>query len=142
MWCFHSKGMTNMSRNAIALKPSTTRQPIQILRSLLPARDARKSTDADRIGNGVRGVRDLILRLLQEVEILEHDQLFAEMASPPRPERLEIEGGIKLDDVVRQFEANLIRQALFITGGNQARAARLLGIKPNTLNYKIKSYQR
>jgi DNA-binding NtrC family response regulator len=79
-----------------------------------------------------------MLRLLREVDVLEHDELFAEMATLPTFQRLDVERGIKFDDVVRQFETNLIRQALFVTNGNQARAARLLGIKANTLNYKIK----
>jgi DNA-binding NtrC family response regulator len=35
----------------------------------------------------------------------------------------------------------VIRAALEKTGGNQARAARLLGIKHTTLNAKIKRYK-
>ena len=64
----------------------------------------------------------------------------SELTAPQNTFRLDIEKGIKFDDVVRQFETNIIQQALSITGGNQARAARLLGIKPNTLNYKVKLY--
>jgi transcriptional regulator with GAF, ATPase, and Fis domain len=41
---------------------------------------------------------------------------------------------------VRQFEVNLIRTALGRTSGSQIRAARLLGLKPTTLNAKIKRY--
>ena len=78
--------------------------------------------------------------MLTEVQALEHEELISEMNAPAETRGLEIEKGIKLDEVVRQFETNIIRQALIITGGNQARAARLLGIKPNTLNYKIKLY--
>ena len=48
---------------------------------------------------------------------------------------------LNLDDEVRKFEADLIRAALVRTGGNQARAARLLGVKHTTLNAKIKRYQ-
>ena len=48
---------------------------------------------------------------------------------------------LSLDDEVRKFEADLIRAALVRTGGNQARAARLLGVKHTTLNAKIKRYQ-
>src|SRR6476619_6783633 len=47
---------------------------------------------------------------------------------------------LNLDDEVRKFEADLIRAALVRTGGNQARAARLLGVKHTTLNAKIKRY--
>ena len=47
---------------------------------------------------------------------------------------------VKLYDEVRKFEADLIRAALVRTGGNQSRAARLLGVKHTTLNAKIKRY--
>ena len=49
--------------------------------------------------------------------------------------------GIKLQDEVQRFETDLIRTALERTGGNQARAARLLGVKHTTLNAKIKRYK-
>lgn len=48
---------------------------------------------------------------------------------------------IRLQDEVHRFEADLIRAALEKTGGNQARAARLLGVKHTTLNAKIKRYR-
>ena len=47
---------------------------------------------------------------------------------------------LKLHDEVRKFETDLIRTALIRTGGNQSRAARLLGVKHTTLNAKIKRY--
>jgi DNA-binding NtrC family response regulator len=39
---------------------------------------------------------------------------------------------------VQRYESELIRQALQRTGGNQRRAAKLLGVKVTTLNCKIK----
>src|SRR6266436_9607494 len=48
---------------------------------------------------------------------------------------------VRLHDEVQRFETDLIRTALERTGGNQARAARLLGVKHTTLNAKIKRYQ-
>lgn len=130
-----------MSRNAIALKPSLPRNPVDGMSSVIPEQEVEKGSRISRMGNGVRGLKDLIFDLLQEVEVLEHDELFAELTSRQRIHRPDIEEGIKFHEVVRQFEINIIRRALFITGGNQARAARLLGIKPNTLNYKIKLYE-
>jgi DNA-binding NtrC family response regulator len=127
-----------MSRNATGLKSSSSRRPVQTLRSLGPTEEVQKPAEPYRMRDSVRGIRGLILRLLREVDVLEHDELFAEMATLPTFQRLDVEQGIKFDDVVRQFETNLIRQALFVTNGNQARAAKMLGIKPNTLNYKIK----
>jgi transcriptional regulator with GAF, ATPase, and Fis domain len=47
---------------------------------------------------------------------------------------------IRLQDEVQRFETDLIRTALARTGGNQASAARLLGVKHTTLNAKIKRY--
>jgi DNA-binding NtrC family response regulator len=89
----------------------------------------------------IRELKTLALTLLKEVQTLERDALVSELLTPQDAGKLNIEGGISLDDVVSRFESNIIRQALIITGGNQARAARLLGIKANTLNYKIKLYE-
>ena len=47
---------------------------------------------------------------------------------------------LTLQELVRRFEAQLIRSALIRTGGKQRRAARLLGAKVTTLNAKIKRY--
>jgi len=53
---------------------------------------------------------------------------------------VDITQGFSFYDEVAKFEINLIRQVLEITGGNQSRAARLLGMNTTTLNSKIKSY--
>ena len=41
---------------------------------------------------------------------------------------------------IAEYEEALIRQALVRCNGNQAQAARLLGVRPNTLHYKIERY--
>jgi DNA-binding NtrC family response regulator len=46
-----------------------------------------------------------------------------------------------LEDYIQKIEINVIRYALEITHNNQVAAARLLGIKPTTLNNKIKRYE-
>ena len=48
--------------------------------------------------------------------------------------------GIDLEDVVREYEIKLIERALEIAGGSQIKAAKLLSIKPTTLNAKLKRY--
>jgi transcriptional regulator with GAF, ATPase, and Fis domain len=48
---------------------------------------------------------------------------------------------IDLKTEVENYEANLIRSALQITGGNQREAARLLGVKASNLNHKIRRYK-
>jgi DNA-binding NtrC family response regulator len=129
-----------MSRNAIALKPSVSRKPVQRLRSVTSTSEGQNQIEAPRVGDRVQGLKDLIYALLKEIQGLEHDELLSELTTPQEIHRLNIEHGIRFDDVVRQFETNIIKQALIVSGGNQARAARLLGIKANTLNYKIKIY--
>ena len=73
-------------------------------------------------------LRETVLQLLEEVESL----------AISRP--IDIKRGARFSDEVRQFEVSLIRTALGRTSGSQTRAARLLGLKPTTLNAKIKRY--
>ena len=49
--------------------------------------------------------------------------------------------GSSLTEKVSAFERSLICAALSKTAGNQARAAKVLGIKATTLNAKINRYQ-
>jgi PAS domain S-box-containing protein len=58
----------------------------------------------------------------------------------PAPE-FDIGRGIDFYDEVSRFESNLIRRALEQTGGNQKRAADLLGIKKTTINAMIRRYR-
>jgi len=83
----------------------------------------------ENLDTRLNGLKEVALKLLSAVESLRVDQC------PPESTKL------KLDDEVKQFESRLIREALAKTGGNQARAARLLGVKHTTLNAKIKRYQ-
>jgi transcriptional regulator with GAF, ATPase, and Fis domain len=76
----------------------------------------------------LNSLRETVLLLLDEVESL--------AISVP----VDIKGGARFSDEVRQFEVNLIRTALGRTSGSQTRAAKLLGLKPTTLNAKIKRY--
>jgi DNA-binding protein Fis len=45
-----------------------------------------------------------------------------------------------LDDHVAEFEARIIRETLERCDGNKAQAARMLGLRPNTLHYKLERY--
>jgi DNA-binding NtrC family response regulator len=45
------------------------------------------------------------------------------------------------EDIVRDTETTLIKRALLQTGGNKAKAARLLEIKPSTLKSKIERFK-
>jgi DNA-binding NtrC family response regulator len=48
--------------------------------------------------------------------------------------------GIDFYAEVRRFESGMIERALEAAGGQQRRAARMLGLKATTLNAKIKIY--
>jgi transcriptional regulator with GAF, ATPase, and Fis domain len=91
--------------------------------------------DRDR----VQRVVDLAGALLSEAETLKRDKAFTDEAMRLKP--LDIVGGIDFYQEVQQFETHLIKMALEETAGNQAKAARLLGIKATTLNSKIKLFQ-
>ena len=77
--------------------------------------------------------------LLRETDSLTNDQAFTEESN--RWQSLNISQGIDFYDEVKRFETGLIRLALDHTRGHQAQAARLLCIKPTTLNSKIKLYR-
>jgi len=79
---------------------------------------------------------DTRLDALQEVALTLLGAVDSLRSAQPSPDR-----SIRLQDEVQRFETDLIRTALERTGGNQARAARLLGVKHTTLNAKIKRYK-
>jgi transcriptional regulator with GAF, ATPase, and Fis domain len=76
------------------------------------------------------------LELMRELTL----SLLTELESMGRPEPAP-DSSLSLDEQVKQFEITLIRAALDKARGNQAKAARMLGVKHTTLNAKIKRYQ-
>ena len=80
------------------------------------------------LGSKIGALKEIALVLLKELEALGE-------AQPGEGKR-----SINLQEEVRRFEINLIERALRRTGGNQVRAARLLGMKVTTLNSKIIRY--
>ena len=94
---------------------------------------------AERPGrNRVQRLRDLTAALLREMENLARDKAFTDESN--RLQGLNASDGIDFYNEVQRFETGLIRLALDQTRGHQARAAKLLRIKPTTLNSKIKLY--
>ena len=67
-------------------------------------------------------------------------ELLAESRRPPAVPEFDVGRSIDFYDEVSRFESNLIRRALEQTGGNQKRAADLLGIKKTTINAMIHRY--
>ena len=86
----------------------------------------------------LKKMRDLALALLEESEALEHEGELAEASATIAT--LSTDAAINFFEEVRQFEVRLISRALELAGGNQARAAQLLGLGTTTLNYKVKTY--
>lgn len=90
----------------------------------------------------VRELKNIVERLIllsrgEEVdlakvplEILEPDGVAPEVCMGQKP----------LNQVMEDIEVTLIRRALATSGGNQARAAELLGIPPSTLRTKMAKY--
>jgi Fis family transcriptional regulator len=80
----------------------------------------------------------MALSLLSEAQTLACDKAFTDESI--RLRALDPAQGIDLYSEVERFETGLIKLALEHTGGNQAKAAKLLHLKPTTLNSKIKQY--
>ena len=93
-----------------------------------PDSAAPTSGESTTVDARLNTLRETVLQLLDEVESL--------AISKP----VDIKRGARFSDEVRQFEVSLIRTALGRTSGSQTRAAKLLGLKPTTLNAKIKRY--
>ena len=100
----------------------------------LPSR-TRKPSPAERLEK----IKEIAGALLEEAESLDHDNALAETTATV--EHLNLKSGVSFYDEVKRFEMQLIARALELTGGNQAQAARMLGLGTTTLNYKIKSYE-
>jgi DNA-binding NtrC family response regulator len=86
----------------------------------------------------LKKMRDLASELLEESEALEHEGELAEASATIAA--LSTNTAIDFFEEVRQFEVRLINRALELAGGNQARAAQMLGLGTTTLNYKVKTY--
>jgi transcriptional regulator with GAF, ATPase, and Fis domain len=123
-----------MNVDQALLKESDNLRPSALPQSQMMHLKLAERPDRDRI----QRVVDLADALLAEAETLARDKAFTDEANKLRP--LDILGGIDFYDEVQRFETHLIKMALAETSGNQAKAARLLGIKATTLNSKIKLF--
>jgi transcriptional regulator with GAF, ATPase, and Fis domain len=103
---------------------SSSTAPVQLRIADHPVRDR------------VQRLVTLALSLLNETQNLARDKAFTEASTHLRT--LNLAEGIDFYKEVERFEIELIRLALDRTHGCQAKAARLLQIKPTTLNSKIK----
>jgi transcriptional regulator with GAF, ATPase, and Fis domain len=88
------------------------------------------------VSDRVERLVQLAAALLKEIQILARDKAFTDSSGQLRS--LDVAGGIDFNEEVRQFEIGLIKLGHNHAGRSQATAARLLGLKPTTLNSKIK----
>jgi len=93
----------------------------------------------DQAESRLRRVADLISNISREVQILAREEAFAVEA--PSISALAAAGSVDFYSEVERFEKALIKLALRLSDGNQARAARWLKLRPTTLNSKIKLYE-
>ena len=94
---------------------------------------------AAAVPNRLENIEQLLRELSREVTLLRRDDLALELSTLD-PD-LRSDPKIQFADKVRWFEMRLIGQAVDLTGGNQKLAARLLGLRPTTLNEKVKRYK-
>ena len=124
---------------------------LERMRERHPGRDWTISREAmvhlwsyDWPGN-VRELENMVERLvvLCEGSTIESSLLPANLvdgaraAEPRIPANLG-DGGIKLSNLVREFEGRLMNEALRRTQGNKQAAARLLGLKRTTFSAKLR----
>jgi transcriptional regulator with PAS, ATPase and Fis domain len=87
----------------------------------------------------LKRIREMAAVLLDEAATLEHEGELA--ATSATVASLNNDGKIDFFEEVKRFEVRLIKRALDLAGGNQAKAAKILGLGTTTLNYKIKAYE-
>jgi len=91
----------------------------------------------------VRELENIIQRsvVMARGKILTTDDLPLYIKDTKSEGNLPIEKGIgSLDEAVEELERNLISEALKQSGGNQSKAAKMLGIGERNLRYKLKKY--
>jgi DNA-binding NtrC family response regulator len=93
----------------------------------------------------VRELENMIERLaiMTESLIIDTSILPENLMASARPATLPIkvrlsDGGVNLNNLVRELEGRLINDALKQTGGNKQAAARLLGLKRTTFSAKLR----
>jgi transcriptional regulator with PAS, ATPase and Fis domain len=86
--------------------------------------------------NGIQHLIDLSQIMMREAEKLAGQAVFNEESH--RLEEINLSEGIDFFQEIKRFEMSLIQLALAHTGGHQAKAAKLLNLKPTTLNSKLK----
>ena len=87
----------------------------------------------------LKKIREMASALIDEAAALQHENELGQTSATVAS--LGQNAKIDFFHEVREFEIRLIKRALELANGNQARAAKLLGLGTTTLNYKIKTYE-
>ncbi|HKR02395.1 MAG TPA: helix-turn-helix domain-containing protein [Pyrinomonadaceae bacterium] len=100
-------------------------------------KDIRLIDSADSNGSAGKSISTGKTKFLEHLAFT----LLREVQSLSEIPVLDLEEGIDLYEEVSRFEKSIIERVLLHTGCHQIRAARLLKLKPTTLNSKIKNYR-
>lgn len=118
---------------------------IDFLRTeLTEANDTVKTlkNEASKLRDENKALRDYNIRLMME----NHSLRKVDLPDRKRGQVIKLfpkinpETNKSLDECTAEFEAKMIADALKRAKGNKSEAGRLLGLKPNTLHYKMKRY--
>ncbi|HXD29590.1 MAG TPA: helix-turn-helix domain-containing protein [Pyrinomonadaceae bacterium] len=128
-----------MSVNRATLIDSLNRGRNQEKTATIEKPSKLRLAPSDGSGNGrVHRLVDLASSLMREAQVLARDKAFVNESADLR--NMDLSKGIDFYHEVQRFETALIKLALEEAKGNQARAARLLGLRATTLNSKIKQF--
>jgi DNA-binding NtrC family response regulator len=131
--------------------PLLTEHFLERIRDRTPGRELAVSQEAmvalwsyDWPGN-VRELENMVERLailcedsIIEMSLLPENLVASALPAPP-PIKVKLnDGGVNLNNLVRELEGRLINDALKQTGGNKQAAARLLGLKRTTFSAKLR----
>ncbi len=104
----------------------------------VPIGSSSKVTGKESRSDGFHRVVELASRIVKEADVLLLEATLSGVRR--RFSGSDFSKGVDFYAEVTRFETDLIKLALAQSHGNQSQAARLLGLKPTTLNAKIKQY--
>ena len=103
----------------------------------------KTETGLEELRDENRLLREQNLRLMGEnaklIELRVLSSAAREHIHVATPEATDMKGK-SLEEYVSEFEASLLQRTLNRCDGNKSKAARLLGLRPNTLHYKLERY--
>lgn len=108
---------------------SLSTQPNRINKAITNRTRFKMTTENEQI-ESIKLVADLLIRKIEALE-----NALPEISLNP------FNKCGNLDEIIRLIEINLIKNALKEAQWSQTKAAQMLGIKPTTLNAKIKRFQ-